>query len=171
MQSLLVRNRIPQLQQEYSYADVKSKESSFADLKQNVYSFSIILTGLTVFFFNLFNIISPTLDKFLAFGESALMLYLGGTTAASLAKVLLQTMPDSIEHTVEHSIRQIQEHPEVISVDKVHFWQNSYEKCVGTVEVFAKPDANEDQVIDSSYKILENLVKDSSELTISVTKR
>lgn len=99
------------------------------------------------------------------------MLYLGGTTAAALAKVLLQTMPDAIEPRVEHSIRQIQQNPEVISVDKVHFWQNSYGKCVGTAEIFAKHEANEDELIDFSYKILENLVPNGSELTISVVKK
>lgn len=55
----------------------------------------------------LFSITSPTLDKFLAFGESALMLYLGGPTAAALAKVLLQTMPDSLESRVDNNLRLV----------------------------------------------------------------
>lgn len=43
----------------------------------------------------------------LAFGESALMLYLGGPTAAALAKVLLQTMPDSLQSRVDNNLRMV----------------------------------------------------------------
>lgn len=167
-----LRSRSSHIQHEYPATDISAINGDLLpNLKKNIYSLSIVTSGIIVFLFNLFNITSPTLDKFLAFGESALMLYLGGTTAAALAKVLLQTMPDAIEPRVEHSIRQIQQNPDVISVDKVHFWQNSYGKCVGTAEIFAKHDANEDELIDFSYKILENLVPSGSELTISVVKK
>jgi hypothetical protein len=96
------------MQSEYSYTDIKSVGGNPLDsLKRNIYSLSIISTGSIVFLLSLFNITSPTLDKFLAFGESALMLYLGGPTAAALAKVLLQTMPDSIVSKVDYNIRQV----------------------------------------------------------------
>ena len=99
------------------------------------------------------------------------MLYLGGTTASALAKVLLQTMPDSLEFQVDQSIRQVQQDPNVISVDKVHFWQNSYGKFISTIQLFAKPEANEDTVIENTFHTLENLVKDGGELTVSVVKK
>lgn len=96
------------MQQEYSYNDVKSAGGSPLDsFKKNIYSLSIVSTGSIVFLFHLLDITSPTLDKFLAFGEAALMLYLGGPTAAALAKVLLQTMPDSIVSQVDYNIRQV----------------------------------------------------------------
>ncbi|GAA5801085.1 hypothetical protein HPULCUR_006527 [Helicostylum pulchrum] len=141
-------------------------------LLRNVYSSSIVMTGSVVFLLYLFNMTSSTLDKFVAFAESALMLYLGGTTAAALAKVLLQTMPDPIVSSVDQHIRMIQQNPNVISVDKVHFWQNSYGKCIGTLEIVTRPEAQEDQVLETSFNILQNLINENEgELTISVTKR
>lgn len=65
------------------------------------------MTGSVVFLLYLFNMTSSTLDKFVAFVESALMLYLGGPTAVALAKVLLQTMPDLIVSTIDHHIRMV----------------------------------------------------------------
>ncbi|KAI8088485.1 cation efflux family-domain-containing protein [Thamnidium elegans] len=154
-----------------------SKHSDYNDnpldsLKRNMYSASIVMTGSTVFLLYLFNMTSSTLDKFVAFAESALMLYLGGPTAAALAKVLLQTMPDPIVSSVDQHIRMIQQNPNVVSVDKVHFWQNSYGKCIGTLEIIIRPEAQEDQVLETSFNILQNLVNENEgELTISVTKR
>lgn len=89
-----------------------SKHSEYNDnpldiLKRNMYSSSIVMTGSIVFLLYLFNMTSSTLDKFVAFAESALMLYMGGTTAAALAKVLLQTMPDPIVSSVDQHIRMV----------------------------------------------------------------
>jgi Co/Zn/Cd efflux system component len=141
-------------------------------LLKNIYSLSIVGTGLIVFLVQLFGMTSPTFDKFLAFAESALMLYLGGPTAAALAKVLLQTMPDPMIHNVEHNMRLIQQQvPHVVSIDKVHFWQNAYGKFIGTLEIGVRPEAEEDAVIDASFDIMEPLVRENGgELTISVTK-
>ncbi|KAI7895201.1 cation efflux family-domain-containing protein [Mucor mucedo] len=156
---------------EYSYNDMKS-EGGLESVKSNIYSLSVVCTGGIVFMVHLLGIGSPTLDKMMAMGESALMLYLGGPTAAALAKVLLQTMPDSLQSRVDNNLRMVQQNPNVVSIDKVHFWQNSYGKCIGTAEIVVRPEANEDAVLENSFHLLENLVKDSDgELTISVTKR
>lgn len=141
-------------------------------LLKNIYSLSIVTTGSIVFLVQLFGLTSPTFDKFLAFAESALMIYLGGPTAAALAKVLLQTMPDPMMHGVEQTMRLIrQQVPHVVSIDKVHFWQNGYGKFIGTLEIGVTPEAEEDAVIDASFDIMEPLVRENGgELTISVTK-
>ncbi|OAD06675.1 hypothetical protein MUCCIDRAFT_155373, partial [Mucor lusitanicus CBS 277.49] len=140
-------------------------------LVKNIYSLSIVSAGSIVFVFQLFGLSSPSVDKFLAFGEASLMLYLGAPTATALAKVLLQTMPDSMTHAIDHHLRSIQQIPTVVSVDKVHFWQNAYGKCIGTLEVHTRPDADDDAVINASFDILEPLVKENEgELTISVIK-
>ncbi|CAO3646762.1 unnamed protein product [Mucor fragilis] len=157
--------RSSQLQHEYI------QNTPFDALVKNIYSLSIVSAGAIVFIFQLFGLSSPSVDKFLAFGEASLMLYLGAPTATALAKVLLQTMPDSMTHTIDHHLRSIQQIPTVVSVDKVHFWQNAYGKCIGTLEVHTRPDADEDAVINASFDILEPLVKENEgELTISVIK-
>ncbi|EPB82998.1 hypothetical protein HMPREF1544_10271 [Mucor circinelloides 1006PhL] len=140
-------------------------------LVKNIYSLSIVSAGSIVFVFQLFGLSSPSVDKFLAFAEASLMLYLGAPTATALAKVLLQTMPDAMTHAIDHQLRSIQQIPSVVSVDKVHFWQNAYGKCIGTLEVHTRPDADEDAVINASFDILEPLVKENEgELTISIIK-
>lgn len=161
----IVTKRSSQLQHEYI------QNTPFDALVKNIYSLSIVSAGAIVFIFQLFGLSSPSVDKFLAFGEASLMLYLGAPTATALAKVLLQTMPDSMTHTIDHHLRSIQQIPTVVSVDKVHFWQNAYGKCIGTLEVHTRPDADEDAVINASFDILEPLVKENEgELTISVIK-
>ncbi|KAL9536864.1 hypothetical protein MBANPS3_012302 [Mucor bainieri] len=161
----LVTKRSSQFQHEYI------QNTPVDALVKNIYSLSIVSAGTIVFIFQLFGLSSPSVDKFLAFGEASLMLYLGAPTATALAKVLLQTMPDSMTHAIDHHLRSIQQIPTVVSVDKVHFWQNAYGKCIGTLEVHTRPDADEDAVINASFDILEPLVKENEgELTISVMK-
>ncbi|GAN03861.1 cation efflux family protein family [Mucor ambiguus] len=157
--------RSSQLQHEYT------QNTPVDALVKNIYSLSIVSAGTIVFIFQLFGLSSPSVDKLLAFGEASLMLYLGAPTATALAKLLLQTMPDSMIHTIDHHLRSIQQIPTVVSVDKVHFWQNAYGKCIGTLEVHTRPDADEDAVINASFDILEPLVKENEgELTISIIK-
>ncbi|CEP13157.1 hypothetical protein [Parasitella parasitica] len=140
-------------------------------LVKNVFSLCIVGAGTVVFFSQFFGLSSPSVDKFLSFAEASLMLYLGAPTATALAKVLLQTMPDTMTHAIDHHLRLIQQIPAVVSVDKVHFWQNAYGKCIGTIEVHTRPDADEDAVIDASFSILEPLIKENEgELTVSVIK-
>ena len=49
------------------------------------------------------------MDKLTAFGESAVMLYLGGPTAAALAKLLLQTTPDGVRSGIESRLLEVTE--------------------------------------------------------------
>lgn len=105
MCNFLVRNGSNQ-QGEYSYNDIKG-DSGLDSVKSNIYSLSVVCTGGIVFLVHLLGIGSPTLDKMMAMGESALMLYLGGPTAAALAKVLLQTMPDSLQSRVDNNMRMV----------------------------------------------------------------
>jgi hypothetical protein len=44
---------------------------------------------------------------------------------------------------------------------KAHFWQNAHGKCIGTLEVHKRPDADEDAVIDASFNVMEPLVKEN----------
>lgn len=143
-------------------------ESPIQILAKNMYSLSIVATGSLILFLSLFGLSSGHFDKMIAFCEAGLMLYLGGPTAAALAKVLLQTMPDGTN--MDYYLGSLRQHvPGVLSLDKVHFWQNEYGKLVGTLEIQSRPDANEDDIISQSLSILEPLVKEG-EITISVTK-
>ncbi|KAI9483971.1 MAG: cation efflux family-domain-containing protein [Benjaminiella poitrasii] len=159
-----------------SHYDLKSlstiDKNTINAVLRNTYSSSIIGTGSLLFFTQIVGL-SPTIDKCVAFLEAGLMLYLGVTTATALAKVLLQTMPDTITSHIDHSVRLVQQQvPNVISVDKIHFWQNAYGKCIGTVEIQVRPEADEDAVISAAFDILEPLVRENNgELTISVKKR
>lgn len=47
------------------------------------------------------------MDKILALSESAVTFYLGYPTAKALAKVLLQTTPNSIRNGVENRLREV----------------------------------------------------------------
>ncbi|KAG0182114.1 hypothetical protein DFQ28_007666 [Apophysomyces sp. BC1034] len=101
------------------------------------------------------------------------MLYLAYPTAKALAKVLLQTTPDTLFNGVENRLR---EDPNVAAVDKVHFWQNTYGKCVGTIEIQLKSEADEQAALKFVYQKLEGLTSnamvdgDRSELTVSIIK-
>jgi hypothetical protein len=72
----------------------------------NIFSFSIVACGGILFFMRLIGL-TGNADKWMAFVESGLMIYLGGPTAAALAKVLLQTMPDTIAVGLEHTLREV----------------------------------------------------------------
>ncbi|KAI8377007.1 cation efflux family-domain-containing protein [Blakeslea trispora] len=147
-------------------------ESLLQVLMSNIFSFSIVASGSLVFLVYLLGMSTPNFDKCIAFGEAGLMLYLGGPTAVALGKVLLQTMPDSLVHTIGPQLRQVQQQvPYVITIDKVHFWQNAYGRLIGTLEIHVRPEAEEDAVMQSAFNLLEPIVRDNGgELTISVVK-
>ncbi|OBZ81319.1 Zinc transporter 6, partial [Choanephora cucurbitarum] len=158
----------PQSHYDHTHGDT----NALSVVKSNLFSLSVVASGSFVFLVYMLGIATPNLDKMIAFGEAGLMLYLGIPTAVALSKVLLQTMPDSLVNSIGHQLRQIQQQvPYVISVDKVHFWQNAYGRLIGTVEIHVRPEAEEDAVINGAFSLLESVVRDNGgELTISVVK-
>ncbi|CAO3639049.1 unnamed protein product [Cunninghamella blakesleeana] len=150
-------------------------------IMSNVYSFSIAMCGIIILLSNMFGLIS-SMDKILALGESIIMFYLGYPTAKALANVLLQTTPNSVRNGVENRLREIRQNPNIISIERVHFWQNTYGKCVGTLEVHIRPDADDQAILQYVYQKLEGLTSSStvgdsfnennqrSELTVSIIK-
>lgn len=147
-------------------------------LLSNIYSALIVLCGSVILLTYMFGIATPFVDKFLALSESAVMLYLGFPTAKALAKVLLQTTPNTVQNGVENRLREIQQDPQIVRVDRVHFWQTTYGKCVGTIEVQVRPEADEQAVLQLVYQKLEGLTSSDvhadehggSELTVSILK-
>ncbi|CDH61411.1 hypothetical protein RO3G_14888 [Lichtheimia corymbifera JMRC:FSU:9682] len=123
----------------------------------NIYTTSILASCLVVLVFFVLGFASPMTDKFLAFGESVIMLYLGGPTAMALMKLLLQTTPDVARSGIESRLFEIRQNPDVVAIDRVHFWQNTYGKCVGTIEVQVKPTADEESILQFVYQKLEGL--------------
>ncbi|CAO3589686.1 unnamed protein product [Absidia cylindrospora] len=146
----------------------------------NVYSFSIVSCGLLVLISNMFGLSSSSIDKLLALVESVVMFYLGYPTAKALANLLLQTTPNTVRNGVETRLYEIKQNPNIISVDRVHFWQNTYGRCIGTLEVQTRADADEQVVLQFIYQKLEGLtssggdgyddVGQPSELTVSIIK-
>ncbi|CDS06866.1 hypothetical protein LRAMOSA09391 [Lichtheimia ramosa] len=149
----------------------------------NIYTTSILASCLVVLVFFVLGFASPVTDKFLAFGESVIMLYLGGPTALALMKLLLQTTPDVARSGIESRLFEIRQNPDVVAIDRVHFWQNTYGKCVGTIEVQVKPTADEESILQFVYQKLEGLTTadaadvdnhssySKSELTVSIIKQ
>ncbi|KAI8394336.1 cation efflux family-domain-containing protein [Radiomyces spectabilis] len=159
----------------------RSRGNPIHVLMSNIYSFSITVCGSIVFLFNMLGFVTPAIDKFMAFGIASMMAYLGGPTASALAKILLQTTPDTVCTGIESRLREIRHNPDVLSIDRVHFWQNSYLNCIGTIEVVIKPEANEQTVLQFVYQKLEGIVgvhlsdkesdnREPGELTISLVK-
>jgi Co/Zn/Cd efflux system component len=146
----------------------------------NIYSFSIVSCGLMVLLLNMLGLASSSIDKLVALAESVVMFYLGYPTAKALANLLLQTTPNTVRNGVETRLFEIRQDPSIISVDRVHFWQNTYGRCVGTLEVQVRPDADEQAVLQLVYQKLEGLTSNSSdnydddgqpsELTVSIIK-
>ncbi|KAG2223366.1 hypothetical protein INT45_002861 [Circinella minor] len=166
----------------YSYNVLnRARGNAVKIVLSNIYSFSIVSCGLAVVFLYMFGMASPFMDKLTAFGESAVMLYLGGPTAAALAKLLLQTTPDGVRSGIESRLLEIRQNPNVIAIDRVHFWQNTYGKCVGTLEIQVKPDTDEQSLLQFVYQKLEGLTSvdtteldgghSGSELTVSIIKQ
>ncbi|KAL9551461.1 hypothetical protein MBANPS3_004251 [Mucor bainieri] len=149
-------------------------------LLSNIYSTLIVLCGSVILLTYMFGIATPFVDKFLALSESVVMFYLGFPTAKALAKVLLQTTPHTVQNGVENRLREIQQDPQIVHVDRVHFWQTTYGKCVGTIEIQVRPEADEQAVLQLVYQKLEGLTSTDvnsdehgnggSELTISILK-
>lgn len=73
----------------------------------NIYTTSILASCLVVLVFFVLGFASPMTDKFLAFGESVIMLYLGGPTALALMKLLLQTTPDVARSGIESRLFEV----------------------------------------------------------------
>ncbi|ORZ12220.1 cation efflux family-domain-containing protein [Absidia repens] len=146
----------------------------------NVYSSSIVSCGSLVLISNMLGLSSSSIDKLLALMESVVMFYLGYPTAKALANLLLQTTPNTVRNGVETRLYEIKQNPNIISVDRVHFWQNTYGRCVGTLEVQIRADAEEQAVLQFIYQKLEGLtssggdgyddVGQPSELTVSIIK-
>ncbi|KAL7327990.1 hypothetical protein PS15p_206335 [Mucor circinelloides] len=147
-------------------------------LLSNIYSTLIVLCGSVILLTYMFGIATPFVDKFLALSESVVMFYLGFPTAKALAKVLLQTTPNTVQNGVENRLREIQQDPQILNVDRVHFWQTTYGKCVGTIEIQVRPEADEQAVLQLVYQKLEGLTSNDvnsddhggSELTVSILK-
>ncbi|KAF7721147.1 hypothetical protein EC973_005354 [Apophysomyces ossiformis] len=154
-----------------------SQQSVLTSLLSNVYSAGIVGCGVVVMLFQLLGLATPAIDKFLAFGESAVMFYLGGPTAAALAKLLLQTTPDTASDHITARLHELRQEPNIISVDRAHFWQNSFGQNVGTLEVHVRPEADEQAVLEFVYSKLEDLTAPRSadglqgELTVSILKQ
>ncbi|KAG1456499.1 hypothetical protein G6F56_006816 [Rhizopus delemar] len=154
----------------------RARASPLSALSSNIYSLSIVLCGITILVCYLFGILTPFIDKAVALSESCVMFYLGYPTASALAKVLLQTTPRSIQNSVENRLREIQQQEvNIISMDRIHFWQTTYGKCVGTIEVRVQPEADEQAILELIYQKLEGLTNNTadssqSELTVSIIK-
>ncbi|CAO3594047.1 unnamed protein product [Absidia cylindrospora] len=145
----------------------------------NIYSFSIISCGVVVLLFNMFGLATSSMDKLLALAESVVMFYLGYPTAKALANLLLQTTSNTVRNGVETRLYEIRQDPNIISMNRVHFWQNTYGRCVGTLEVQIRDDADEQAVLQFVYQKLEGLTSSGdgyddagqpSELTVSIIK-
>ncbi|CAO3650111.1 unnamed protein product [Mucor hiemalis] len=146
-------------------------------LLSNIYSLSIVLCGSIILISYMFGIATPFVDKFLALSESVVMFYLGYPTAKALAKLLLQTTPNTVQNGVENRLREIQQNPNILQVDRIHFWQTTYGKCVGTIEIQVRPEADEQSILQFVYQKLEGLTisdpnsnENHSELTVSIVK-
>lgn len=146
-------------------------------LLSNIYSLSIVLCGSVILISYIFGIATPFVDKFLALSESVVMFYLGYPTAKALAKLLLQTTPNSVQNGVENRLREIQQNPNILHVDRIHFWRTTYGKCVGTIEIQIRPEADEQSILQFVYQKLEGLTSSDtnsdetqSELTVSIVK-
>ncbi|KAG2201554.1 hypothetical protein INT47_007431 [Mucor saturninus] len=151
----------------------RARGNPFHALLSNVYSLSIVLCGSVILVAYMCGIATPFVDKILALSESVVMFYLGYPTAKSLAKVLLQTTPNTVQNGVENRLREIQQDTNIIHVDRVHFWQTTYGKCVGTIEIRVRPEADEQAVLQFVYQKLEGLTSsddNESELTVSIVK-
>ncbi|KAI8979632.1 cation efflux family-domain-containing protein [Mycotypha africana] len=143
-------------------------------LLSNTYSFSIASCGATILIMYLFGFATPLMDKSVALMESVVMFYLGYPTAKALAKVLLQTAPGSVQSGVDNRLRELSQEPNIIQANRVHFWQTTYGKCVGTVEVHVKPEADEQSILQVVYQKLEGLTtseEGQNELTVSIVKQ
>lgn len=79
-------------------------------LLSNIYSLSIVLCGSIILISYMFGIATPFVDKFLALSESVVMFYLGYPTAKALAKLLLQTTPNTVQNGVENRLREVNEY-------------------------------------------------------------
>lgn len=133
-----------------------------------------------VLLFNMSGLATSLMDKLLALVESVVMFYLGYPTAKALANLLLQTTPNTVRNGVETRLYEIRQDPNIISLNRVHFWQNTYGRCVGTLEVQIKGDADEHAVLQFVYQKLEGLTSSNSdvydhtgqpsELTVSIIK-
>lgn len=84
----------------------RARGSAFSIVLSNIYSLSIFACGAGLLVLYAFGMVSPFMDKFAAFGESAVMFYLGGPTAAALAKLLLQTTPDAARAGIEARLNE-----------------------------------------------------------------
>ncbi|KAI7903948.1 cation efflux family-domain-containing protein [Cokeromyces recurvatus] len=147
-------------------------------LLSNIYSSSIALCGSVILLFYMFGAATPFFDKMLALFESVVMFYLGYPTAKALAKILLQTTPIAVQNGVENRLREILQDPNIIHVNHTHCWQITYGKCVGTIEIQIKPEADDQAILRFVYQKLEGLTSNnfetsgnnSSELTVSIVK-
>ncbi|KAI8095823.1 cation efflux family-domain-containing protein [Thamnidium elegans] len=166
--------RRPTTVQGFSYNVInRARGNPIHALLSNVYSLSIALCGSVILVTYMFGIATPFVDNFLALSESVVMFYLGYPTAKALAKVLLQTTPNTVQNGVENRLREIQQDPNILHVDRVHFWQTTYGKCVGTIEIQVRSDADEQAVLQLVYQKLEGLTSsddNESELTVSIFK-
>lgn len=80
----------------------------------NIYSLSVFASGAALLFMHVLGMVSPFMDKFVAFGESAVMFYLGGPTAVALAKLLLQTTPDAALAGIEARLMEASDSEHVL---------------------------------------------------------
>ncbi|KAI7871918.1 cation efflux protein [Spinellus fusiger] len=153
-------------------ANHSNDNSPFSVLLSNVYSLSIVGCGISILLVSLFSSLTPSLDKIIALAESVVMFFLAYPTAVALAKVLLQMTPESVRQGVEARLMEIRQDPRITAIDRVHFWQNTYGHCVGTLEVHIRPEADESSVLWMVHAALEGLTGDGqkSELTVSIIK-
>ncbi|KAI8059072.1 cation efflux family-domain-containing protein [Gilbertella persicaria] len=168
----------------YNVVNRGARLSPIHTLLSNVYSSSIVLCGSIILIVYMVGMATPIVDKILALSESVVMFYLGYPTAKALAKVLLQTTPHTVQNGVENRLREILQNPNILHVDRIHFWQTTYGKCVGTIQVQIHPEADEQAVLQFVYQKLQGLTSNhvqtddedyymntpSSELTVSIVK-
>ncbi|KAI8877769.1 hypothetical protein K501DRAFT_259808 [Backusella circina FSU 941] len=156
----------------------RARSNPINSLLSNIYSSSIVACGAIVLCLYMFGIATPFLDKTMALCESVVMFYLGYPTAKALAKVLLQTTPNTVQNGVETRLGEILQDPNILGVDRVHFWQTTYGKCVGTIEIRVTPSSDEQTMLQLVYQKLQGLTSsdivsedaNASELTVCIVK-
>lgn len=67
----------------------------------------IVLCGSIILIAYMFGIATPFVDKLLALSESMVMFYLGYPTSKALAKLLLQTTPNTVQNGVQNRLREV----------------------------------------------------------------
>jgi len=85
----------------------------------------------------------------------------------SSGRVLLQSVPLSIENIIEQNLRDALTVEGVFEIHKVHFWTNSPGEFVGSLVVRVRSETDEQAALKNIQNIFSPYVKD---LTLQIEK-